>query len=409
MPSHSVGPFPATLTTQHAPRPSAMRPLRLAVLISGGGRSMLNLLDAIRRGDLHARISAVIASRPDVAGIDRARQQCLPVHIVHRKQFADTAAFSDAVWPIVRDADADLVVLAGFLSLLVIPDDFADKVINIHPALLPKYGGKGMYGHHVHEAVKAVGETESGCTVHYADQTYDTGPIVLQHRCALQATDTPEEIAARVFEQECLAYPQAIQLIAEGRVIRPTQVNGAEHARCTIVGPADDIVTFARDFAVAAHGDQQRNGGAPYHTHPAAVADLLAEHGVRDPHVLAAAHLHDVVEDTTVTVDQLRRAFGDRVASLVEEMTVPPQFDSTGEAKAAWMCAHARLMSPDGRLLKLADRAHNLSDLHHRPAEKQGPYRARSRMLLEALKPWPHTALAQLCRARIDPADAAAT
>jgi phosphoribosylglycinamide formyltransferase-1 len=108
--------------------------------------------------------------------------------------------------------------MAGWLHLLPIPNDFRYRVLNIHPALLPSFGGKGMYGHHVHEAVLAYGAKVSGCTVHYADDTYDTGPILVQKCVPVLEGDTPTSLAARVFEAECEAYPEAIELIAEGRV-----------------------------------------------------------------------------------------------------------------------------------------------------------------------------------------------
>jgi phosphoribosylglycinamide formyltransferase-1 len=118
--------------------------------------------------------------------------------------------------------------MAGFLSLWTIPSDFQGRVLNIHPALLsptegghPRFGGKGMHGHHVHEAVLAAGETESGCTVHYADNTYDTGPIILQKKVPVLPTDTPDALAARVFEQEKFAYPEAIRLVMKTLSDRP--------------------------------------------------------------------------------------------------------------------------------------------------------------------------------------------
>lgn len=193
-------------------------PLRLAVLLSGGGRTLGNLAEAIDRGELPAVVVGVVSSRGDVYGVERARKLDLPVEIVERKAFNAPAEFSDVVFDHVRRWRADLVVLAGFLSLLTIPDDFAQRVINIHPALLPAFGGPGMYGHHVHEAVLAAGCKITGCTVHYCDQTYDTGPIVVQRACPVAEDDTPDTLAARVFEQECIAYPEALRLIAEGRV-----------------------------------------------------------------------------------------------------------------------------------------------------------------------------------------------
>jgi phosphoribosylglycinamide formyltransferase 1 len=191
------------------------RDTKLAVLISGSGRTMVNLAQCIERGDLHARIMLVIASRADAGGIDRARELGLSTQIVARRQYATVEAFSQAVWQAIRPAGVDLVCLAGFLSLLQIPDEFRGRVINIHPALLPRFGGKGMYGHHVHEAVLAAGETESGCTVHICDNEYDRGEILVQRRCPVLAGDTAQTLAARVFEQECLAYPQAIRLVQQ--------------------------------------------------------------------------------------------------------------------------------------------------------------------------------------------------
>lgn len=193
-------------------------PLPLAALISGGGRTVLNIADAIDRGELSARIVAVISSRADAAGIERARARRLPVHVVERRACKTPADFSAPIWRLIRDAGADLVCLAGFLSLLEIPDDFRHRVINIHPALLPSFGGHGMYGHHVHKAVIAAGCKVSGCTVHFADPNYDTGPIIVQRTCSVMEGDTSDTLASRVFEQECLAYVEALQLLAAGRV-----------------------------------------------------------------------------------------------------------------------------------------------------------------------------------------------
>lgn len=184
---------------------------RLAVALSGGGTTLLNLHDRIQQGTFDAEIACVIASNDHCNGIERAKDRGLPVHVLPRKTFADKHAFSNAVFDACRDADADLLALAGFLSLLVIPDDFESRVLNIHPSLLPKFGGKGMHGHHVHQAVIDANETTSGCTVHLADNTYDTGPVVLQKTCPVLPDDTADALAARVFELECDAYPEAIE------------------------------------------------------------------------------------------------------------------------------------------------------------------------------------------------------
>jgi formyltetrahydrofolate-dependent phosphoribosylglycinamide formyltransferase len=201
-------------------------PVRLAVLLSGGGTTLANLAAKIGAGELDAEVAIAISSNRKAYDKIAARELGIPTHLVARKDHADTEAFSEAIFRIVRDADVDLVCLAGFLSLLSIPDDFAYRVLNIHPALLPAFGGKGMYSHHVHEAVLAAGCKVSGCTVHFADQTYDTGPILVQRSCPVELGDTPDTLAARVFEQECLAYPEAIRLLSanslevDGRVLQ---------------------------------------------------------------------------------------------------------------------------------------------------------------------------------------------
>ena len=128
-----------------------------------------------------------------------------------RGAFADVAAFSEHVFEVCDAAGVDLVCLAGWLQLLQIPPRWAGRGLNIHPALLPKFGGQGMYGRRVHEAVLAAGERESGCTVHVVTDAYDAGPIVLQRRCPVLPGDTPDTLAARVFAQECEAYPEAIK------------------------------------------------------------------------------------------------------------------------------------------------------------------------------------------------------
>lgn len=203
-------------------------PIRLGVLASGGGTTLVNLAEKIGAGELNAELAVAVCSNPSAYDKLNAKRLDLPVHLVSRKDHNDTASFSDTIFRIVRDADVDLVCLAGFLCLLSIPDDYNHRVLNIHPALLPAFGGKGMFGHHVHEAVIAHGCRVSGCTVHFADQTYDTGPILVQRACPVFSDDTPDSLAARVFEQECEAYPEAIRLIAsgglaiDGRAIRST-------------------------------------------------------------------------------------------------------------------------------------------------------------------------------------------
>jgi formyltetrahydrofolate-dependent phosphoribosylglycinamide formyltransferase len=195
------------------------RPIRIGVLISGGGTTLLNFVKSIADGRLQAEIAMVIASRPDCGGIALAQNAGLPTVVVARRDFVDTEAFSQAVFGHLRGAGVELVTLAGFLSLLRIPDDFQHRVLNIHPALIPSFCGKGLYGHHVHEAVLNRGAKVSGCTVHFADNVYDHGPIVVQKCVPVREDDTPETLAARVFEAECEAYPEAIRLYASGRLL----------------------------------------------------------------------------------------------------------------------------------------------------------------------------------------------
>lgn len=181
---------------------------RLAVLISGGGRTLINIHDHIRRGQLRAQIGLVIASR-DTPGVRRAKEAGLHVEVVPGPIPAAHLA------SLLETNRIDWVVLAGYLYLVDIPPAWRGKVVNIHPALLPKHGGKGMYGHHVHEAVLAAGEPTSGCTVHIADEHYDQGSIILQRTCPVYPTDTPDTLAARVFELELEAYPAALKQLLE--------------------------------------------------------------------------------------------------------------------------------------------------------------------------------------------------
>jgi len=192
-------------------------PLRLGVLISGGGRTLLNLVKEIREGRLPAQIAVVIASR-DCRGIGLAKEAGLNVHLVPHKQMPDVAAYSSRIAALLEAAKADLVIQAGFLSLWHIPARYEGRVMNIHPALLPRFGGHGMFGHHVHEAVLAAGCKVSGCTVHFVTNEYDRGPIIVQRCVRVLEGDTPDALADRVFQQELIAYPEAIGLFAAGRL-----------------------------------------------------------------------------------------------------------------------------------------------------------------------------------------------
>jgi len=194
-----------------------MNRLRLGVLISGSGRTLQNFINLIDRRELDATIAVVISSLSKVKGVDRARGAGLPVEIVRVKDHPDVDEFSRLIVDALERHGVQLACQAGWTAYWRIPHRWLGRVMNIHPALLPKYGGKGYYGHHVHEAVLAAGDKESGCTVHFANNEYDAGPIILQRRCPVMPGDTPDTLADRVFEQELLAYPEAIRLFAAGK------------------------------------------------------------------------------------------------------------------------------------------------------------------------------------------------
>ena len=192
------------------------RPLRLGVLISGGGTTLENLILRIASGQLRGvEIRHVISSRGAVRGVEVARAAGLPLQILRRRDYPDDAAYGAALTAALDAAGVDLVVLAGFLCYWQLPERYQGRVLNIHPALLPRFGGRGFFGHHVHEAVLAAGVTESGCTVHIVDNEYDHGPIVAQVRVPVQRGDTPETLAARVMQSERELLPQVIQRVVD--------------------------------------------------------------------------------------------------------------------------------------------------------------------------------------------------
>lgn len=193
-------------------------PIRIAVLLSKSGTSLQNLIDRINDGRLNAQIVAVISNNAEAFGLQRARQAKIPAFSVSRKECASVAEFSQRVFDHCRAAKAELVCLAGFLQLIEVPGDFQGRTMNIHPALVPAFSGKGFYGHHVHEAALAMGVKVSGCTVHFVDNEYDHGPIILQRTVEVHDDDEPKNLAARVFDAECEAYPEAIRLFAEGKL-----------------------------------------------------------------------------------------------------------------------------------------------------------------------------------------------
>lgn len=191
----------------------APRRLTVAVLLSGSGRTLENLLGAIAAGDLAARVAVVVSSRPGVRGLDVAAGAGILAHVLRRRDVRDDAAYGEAVYAAIAPHRPDLIVLAGFLRRLPVPPAWAGRILNIHPALLPESGaaGRGYWGERVHAAVLASGARESGATVHVVDAGYDTGPVVLRARVPVLPDDTPGSLGARVFAAECRLYPEAIR------------------------------------------------------------------------------------------------------------------------------------------------------------------------------------------------------
>ncbi len=194
------------------------RILNLAVLLSGSGRTLENLQQAINAGRLSARIVVVVSSKRQAYGLERARRHGLDAVAVPRRDYSTPQEFTAAINAVLASYAVDLVVLAGFLSLYEPPPALVGCVLNVHPALLPAFGGQGFYGDRVHQAVLDAGVKLSGCTVHFADAAYDHGPIIAQVAVPVEDDDTVATLAARVFAAECQVYPQAIQWLAEDRL-----------------------------------------------------------------------------------------------------------------------------------------------------------------------------------------------
>lgn len=193
-------------------------PLGLVVLISGSGSTLANLIDCIADGRLASvRIDAVISSRAGVAGIAIAERAGIPVTVCPPKDYGDSTAWSAALTAAIDAVAPDLVVMAGFLARWDLPPRYQRRTLNIHPALLPDFGGPGMYGRHVHEAVLASGATVSGCTVHLVDEIYDHGPIVAQARVPVLPDDTPASLARGCRRRSGALYPRVLrQIVSEG-------------------------------------------------------------------------------------------------------------------------------------------------------------------------------------------------
>lgn len=199
---------------------AAIGGVRLGVLISAGGRSAMNIHEACMSGELgDARIAIVIAHREEIEGVARCRAAGLRVAVLAQgdaQADAQADALDDRIDAALAAAKVDLVCLAGYLRHFRVGERWRGRTLNIHPGLLPDFGGHGMFGLHVHRAVLAAGSSQSGCTVHEVDEQYDHGTVILQRKCPVLANDTAQSLAERVFKEECVAYPQAIRQVLAG-------------------------------------------------------------------------------------------------------------------------------------------------------------------------------------------------
>ena len=193
-----------------------MSGLRLAVLVSGGGTNLQSIIDAIESGRLQSKIVCVISNKEQAYGLERARKHHIPAFFINPKE----TGYDEKLLTLLGKQEADLVVLAGYLKILDhhLIKAYSKRIINIHPSLLPKFGGKGFYGIHVHEAVIAAGEKESGATVHYVDQGVDTGEIILQRKVPVLPGDSPKDLQERILDQiEHKILVEAISQLEEER------------------------------------------------------------------------------------------------------------------------------------------------------------------------------------------------
>lgn len=199
--------------------------LRCGFLLSGGGSTFENMMQHINSGAVDAEIAIVVSSRANVRGLALAQKWNVPTEVIDRKSHPDPKAFSSKITGALEaHGPLDLIIMGGWMCFYELPEKYLGKVINIHPALIPAFCGKKMYGHHVHEAVLNRGVKFTGCTVHFVDNIYDHGPIISQSVVPVKNGDTVESLAERVQEEERKLYPRAVQLIAEGKI----EITGAK-------------------------------------------------------------------------------------------------------------------------------------------------------------------------------------
>lgn len=230
--------------------PSA--PIRIAVLASGQGTNLQAIIDATSRGGIPGRVVVVVSNNPKARALDRARLAGIPTVAMHHRAFPDRDTFDAKLAEILHSYQVDLICLAGFMRILGpwFINQFPERIMNIHPALLPSFGGLGMYGDRVHQAVLDSGVRFTGCTIHFANEAPDGGPIILQAVVPVLDTDTPHTLAARIAQEEHRLYPEAVKLFAEGRL----QVEGR---RVRILPPREAaIVTESAGLTGSAAGTE---------------------------------------------------------------------------------------------------------------------------------------------------------
>ena len=197
-------------------------PIRIAVMVSGQGRgtNMQAIIDACESGKINGKVAIVVGVKDDAPATERARAAGIKTVAVSPKDFETAEEYDSAVFRALSDSEIDLICLAGYMRVLGqnIIDGYRNRIMNVHPALIPAFCGKGMFGHHVHEAAIARGVKYSGATVHFVDEEYDTGPIIAQSIVTIEEMDTPETLAAKVLVQEHKAYADAIALFADGKI-----------------------------------------------------------------------------------------------------------------------------------------------------------------------------------------------
>ncbi|MBQ7110137.1 MAG: phosphoribosylglycinamide formyltransferase [Thermoguttaceae bacterium] len=219
--------------------------LPIAVLISGTGRTLKNLLDRVEAGKLDVDVRLVVSSSERASGLQYAEQNGIPMAIVKSSEFMTKEEFSDAVFDACRKAKVEYVAMCGYLKLLAIPPDFANRVLNIHPSLIPSFCGENYYGRRVHDAALRRGVKVSGATVHFVDNEYDHGPIILQKTVPVYDNDTVDTLSDRVLlDAEFVAYPEALQLLAEDRV---KFIEERDSFRVRILPPANQKQNLADD------------------------------------------------------------------------------------------------------------------------------------------------------------------